>query len=696
MRFVFLDTARVSVLILLILQASLNSESKGPRWYLGCYEGSSLGFPDGWHQTLTDREPDPAFCSKLCFDRGYQMAALSGQMCSCPRTGAASLDQPLNSTVRFSDTPGNSTRGCSAHSSESCMNASLPEQENAPASETCLDRCDGRLCLSFGTQGKSYAVYSTLGPYIRNVSLTLGGESVWAGRPFTLEVSGYLAHSWRQPLGIPDLRPDNLSSVQLVIRWTPYFQSSRSVAVLENGFFSCSSVWTFQEPGIYNISVTVSNAVSQESGNVSVLTLVPEPSALEVTVVQRPQDVPSCVPFPVRGTEFLEKVFLGRTSTFKAFVAMGEDLEFSWQFSDDDSTHHSGSDCDTPSDCLTSTVNHTFEKEGIYQIIVNVSNAYNWMRRVISVAVVPQVLSNLTLVSRSGYAVAVGQEVTLEVGLFTTVRPLLRLRASLRAGVSHARQLGHSSRRPPWAEAPVWPGCQLHAQVVHRYGAAGSFRASAEVSSQEATGRAVLPRPVHVYEPIQEVRPSAPWDTALRSGANATLAVASSADRRGSAVLWIVSRGSSAFLSTTTPDWSLTLCLQDEGHYQLQVVAFNPISNASFTTQLLVQDAISGLSIFSSSPKHIRTGTLVTLNATVVTGTNVTYSWKFGANSSLVSDSETAVHLYSQPGVYIVALRAENQVSCAFSSALEFTVQDPVGDFVVHLPRTVAVLAHIL
>lgn len=45
------------------------------------------------------------------------------------------------------------------------------------------------------------AVYRTLGPYIRNVSLEVLTDTVHSGKPFLLEVSGYLAAPPTQPTG---------------------------------------------------------------------------------------------------------------------------------------------------------------------------------------------------------------------------------------------------------------------------------------------------------------------------------------------------------------------------------------------------------------------------------------------------------------------------------------------------------------
>ncbi|XP_066545891.1 polycystin-1-like protein 1 [Amia ocellicauda] len=373
---------------------------------------------------------------------------------------------------------------------------------------------------------------------------------------------------------------------------------------------------------------------------------------------------------------------------------MGVNMEFSWHFTDNSHTHQSAGDCN---DCLTSTVNHTFEKQGTYKIIVNASNIYNWIQKAISVAVVPQTLSTLTFSSRSGYLVELGHNVTLEVEFFTTVRQFLFLNATFQTGVTHTHQLGDHSPafstlgHMQLAESYGLHNCLLHVQMIHCYSTVGNFNVSLAVFSQTAAEHASLPQFIQVYEPIRNVLPSLQWEAVIPTGVNSTLTVIAPKDRSGSAVIWNITKGNLTVLNRTTWDWSLTLSLQDEGHYRLWVTAFNPISSASFSTELVAQDVISGLSVSCPYPKYIKSGTTITINATVATGSNVSYYWSLGTNSTLVTDSGTAMHLYSQAGVNIVTVKAENSVSCILSKALEFIVQDPVGDFVLRIPSIVTV-----
>ncbi|MGH0165709.1 UNVERIFIED_CONTAM: hypothetical protein FKN15_049942 [Acipenser sinensis] len=616
----------------------LGNPSWDTSWYLGCYYGNSLGFADGQYEVLIGQLAGPSVCSKKCLEKGYLTMALSEEMCYCAnKSGNFLLNQISNSSVTLDETAHNA-------SSSAANNFNIGNNTDVSASKNCVNRCFDSLCLPHGSELDSLAVYSTLGPYIRNVSVTLVADRVQIGKPFIIEVSGYLA--------------------------SPLEQS---------------------------VDASISNLISVEEFSVDIAALIPAPALLEVKVHQTPEQIPSCVTFPVE-TDSLERVFLGDRCIFEAFVAMGINLDFYWHFTDDSSTYNSGADCYQQSDCLSNTVNHTFANEGLYKVIVNVSNVYNWIQKVISVAVVPRVLSNLTFDTHSGYAVAVGQNVTLEMELFTTVRQLLILHVTFEAGISHTHQLSDDSpafqtlNHLQLAESYGRQYCFLHTQVFYQYGTVGSFNISVVVYFDKGVVNATLPKELRVYEPIKNVFPSVFGDQVIPSRVNTTLLINSYADRTGSSVSWNIRKDNYTVVDKTTSDWSLTHAFQDTGLYILQVVASNPISDASFKTELVVQDVISGLSISRLNPECIPSGTLVTVSASVVTGSNITYTWSFNINSSIITDgSQSASYVYSHPGAYLVTVKAENNVSTVLSDGLEFTVQDPVGDFVVDVPDMVTV-----
>ncbi|KAJ8376555.1 hypothetical protein SKAU_G00071350 [Synaphobranchus kaupii] len=695
------STALLYVFTLYAAVAVVSDSGIELKWYLGCYDWKSVGVFDGWYHALDGQTHNPALCAKLCLDEGYDIAALSSDLCHCSNRTELFLESWHKNRTDIDVSEGSLTGRKYSAQCKFCNRGPVSGSEDPPRntshmspSPPCPNRCSRSLCLPYGGKPDIAAVYRALGPYIRNVSLSVRTERVQTDRHFLLEVSGYLASPHWQSIGIQGLSAEDFSLIDILFNWTPGGQSTHNVTASDDGFFTLCPYWILANPGTYHLNVTVSNSISTRSGDLEVTAFQPSPTALEVTVLQSPQDIPSCTPFPVEDTHALQKVFLGDTTRLRAFVATGVSLDFFWLFTDDAHSHHSNADCLPHSECLTSTVNHTFEKEGIHTVTVNVSNIYGWTQKTIHFAVVRRVLSNLTLETRSGYMLAVGQDCSLELEVFTTARQLLSFNITLEPGFTHTHRLADSSPglrasghlRLAHTYGPR--SCQLNVRLFHRYSTVGFFPVSVTVFTSIAMAHASLLQPLQVFKPIIDLRPALTWSTAIPTGVNSTLVAVSHADRTGSVLLWTISRGNATVMNQTTEDWFLMLSLKDVGQYNVCVRASNPISSASFHTPLLVQDVISELSLLSLSPEYARTGSVVTAQATVAAGSNVTYLWRFDTNRHIVTSSGTATHVFSQPGVYSVNVTAKNGVSQVQSNAIEFIIQEPAGGLTVHIPST--------
>ncbi|XP_078390199.1 uncharacterized protein LOC144672234 [Cetorhinus maximus] len=453
----------------LALRTSGAGDNNGTSWYRGCYNFTVL---DNWEPIFqASNLIEPATCAKHCLQKSFDLTVLlSGTECAC-----------ANETKIFWSLSNYN----SLLSNDTLLNTSLSKSGNPMAggnlslSTGCISRCFGIICLLYGDGKSKVAVYQTIGPYIRAISLTLIADQVQTRKPFMLEVCGYLASPVENAIGTGPLNAADLSYVLVKIHWDSTDHSTLNVTVTSNGFFSSSPVWIYSEPGSYLITVLADNQISQEKKNISVMVLDPAPTALEVKLVQIAEQIPSCIPFNVDETSPLEKVFLGIDYNFKAFVAMGIELNFLWHFSDDNSTHSSQSlqNCSEYQqlDCLLDTVNHTFQHEGVYQVTVNVSNVYDWIQKVIYVAVVRESLSSLTFQSKSGYNVAVGENLTLEMGLFTTIRQLLAFDITFEPGMFHRHTLGdhspafESDSHLQLMEDYGLQNCTLRVQIFHTY-----------------------------------------------------------------------------------------------------------------------------------------------------------------------------------------------------------------------------------
>ncbi|MBN3291773.1 PK1L1 protein, partial [Polypterus senegalus] len=440
------------------------------------------------------------------------------------------------------------------------------------------------------------------------------------------------------------------------------------------------------------------NLLSIQESHIEVTSLNPVPALLEVKVMQTPEQVPSCITFPVDRATSLEKVFLGELCIFNAFVSIGTHLKFHWHFTDNNITHILGGECSRMENCLSNTVNHTFEKEGVYIVAVNVSNVYGWVEKIISVAVVPQIISNLTFNIMGEHLVRLGENVTFEMELFTTVRQLLFLNATFETGITHTYWLSDDS--PAFEtnnylqllESYGLQHCIFRVRITHQYSKPGCSDVSATVFSPTMMVSVTLPEKLEVYDTIWNIIPSVLWDTVIPSGINTTFLISSSTDKTGSFVSWRITKDNYTLVNTTTSAWSFTYSFQDSGIYNLMAIAFNPLSEVSVVSELIVQEAISGLSLFSENPTCITTGSAVAIWASIQKGVNVTYTWDFDTNTSFFTGNlQAASYHYTEPGIYFVTVKAENEVSSISSEALQILVQDQASGLLIHIPSIITV-----
>ncbi|XP_064410422.1 polycystin-1-like [Latimeria chalumnae] len=119
-------------------------------------------------------------------------------------------------------------------------------------------------------------------------------------------------------------------------------------------------------------------------------------------------------------------------------------------------------------------------------------------------------------------------------------------------------------------------------------------------------------------------------------------------------------------------------------------MCFNAISNATFSTKVEVQDAVTALNVSSPSPKYILSGTTVHLYASMATGTNVIFFWDFASNVTVTTYVPVAMYTYTQTGVYLINVTAMNNVSSVLTSK-EVNVQDHVGEVHLIVPNIITV-----
>nr|XP_046227980.1 uncharacterized protein LOC124049909 [Scatophagus argus] len=676
---------------------------------MGCTNASSgLNAPKG------ARDLDPVSCSVRCLDEGYQVAALSSEVCSC----------------------GNQQGGLVA---SECLNTSTSGGAKDVRGQSERQRVLSSLPVGHG-QRHSVALYRTKGPFLHSIRLSVCPHRVQAGKVFVVEVSGNLAGRPDQPTGIRGLGGQDFSYVTVEIQeLTQKGQSSHHVSVLNNGSFAVSSDWILETPGKYELNVSVCNPLSTLSSTLLLSVLQPSPPSPVISVLHGPLGVPSCVPSLSADSAQVrvEAAYLGDRLTLQADHHSGLPAEFLWSFTHMEKGQNvAGAKTVFPldSDCVNSTVNWTFETEGVHVVSVNASGVHGWTQQTIHVVVVRLTVSDLRL-SVSGSHWTSGEGVSVEVELTTTMMHLLVLNLTLNAkndiadskdnlsntGLSdnptninqvenHPSQVpqqencshlhcsisnhgnisyDHNLNQTPYnvccpggtllrlrSDAHLHisnrSSCRLHLRLHCRLPtSAGQYHLTVSVHPTSDPSSVllstVLPRALTVYEPIRVLRPSRSWRSAVSTHAQFSLQVVSLASRVGSRVIWTFSLDDVIVMSRTTEEWKLNVSLAAAGCYKVTVEASNPVSWASFSTHILVQDPVGELVL--NVPSVTRANEKLSISFSVTSGSNVTVSVLVNEtllyrDSSYTTGNEgTALLIFNHTGAVAVQLRAENRVS---------------------------------
>ena len=107
------------------------------------------------------------------------------------------------------------------------------------------------------------------------------------------------------------------------------------------------------------------------------------------------------------------------------------------------------------------------------------------------------------------------------------------------------------------------------------------------------------------------------------------------------------------------------------GSYTAEVTATNSVNQATATTSVQVEVAISGLNADNDGPTLL--GTATQLRASITTGSNGIFEWDFGDGEG---DSGAAVsHQYASPGIFTVELSATNLVSQETATTVVYVIE---------------------
>ncbi|KAE8279963.1 Polycystic kidney disease 1 like 1 Protein abecobe [Larimichthys crocea] len=648
-------------------------------WFTGCVKaGSRLYAPKG------ARDLDPVTCSVRCLDEGYQVAALTSEACYC----------------------GNQQHGLVA---SECVNTSTTGGTMDVRGES-----KSVLSLPVGVGQESVALYRTEGPFLHSVRLSTSPDRVHAGKTFVVEVSGNLAGRPGQPSGILGLGGQDLSYVTVEIHETTHKgQRSHRVSVLDDGSFVVSSAWTLETPGKYELNVSVSNPLSTLCSILHLSVLQPSPHSLVISVLHGPLGVPDCIPFlPTDSNSVtVEAAYLGDPVTLQADMSDSLPVEFSWWFKGKN-MECVKTVCLSNSHCLNSTV--VAVRPAVSDLRVSVSEHLLTSGEVVSVFVelfttMKHLLilsltlnsehssTNLSNITECNFSKDNGNISTSNTANINKAGDHLsemthressndhNCNNSNRGNISYDHNLlqNHNNncchdgthlylRSDTQLRICNCSSCHLHLQLrcclpttAEQYHLRVSVLSTSDPSSVLLS--TALPRALMVYKHIHVLRPSGSWKSAVSTHTEFSLEVFSPASRLGLRVIWTFSLDDVIVMSRTTEEWNLNASLTIAGCYKVTVEAFNPISRASFCTQILVQDPVGELvlnvpSVITTHQKHsVLFGVTAGSNVTVSLLVNATLLFR---NSSYAAGGEAAmVLLFNRTGTVVVELRAENGVS---------------------------------
>jgi PKD repeat protein len=119
------------------------------------------------------------------------------------------------------------------------------------------------------------------------------------------------------------------------------------------------------------------------------------------------------------------------------------------------------------------------------------------------------------------------------------------------------------------------------------------------------------------------------------------------------------------------------------GQYTATVTATNSTNSVTATTTVTITDVpVAGLALSHSGPTVAGATTYFT--ATVLSGSNVAYTWNFGDGHS--GAGPQASHIYTTPGVYTVTLTAQNSAGVVVVTK-SLTVQPVI--YHIYLPLVI-------
>ncbi|XP_072455619.1 polycystin-1 isoform X2 [Notamacropus eugenii] len=138
---------------------------------------------------------------------------------------------------------------------------------------------------------------------------------------------------------------------------------------------------------------------------------------------------------------------------------------------------------------------------------------------------------------------------------------------------------------------------------------------------------------------------------------------------------WTVQRES--VLIHTAQGKVFPLIVLEAGTYHVQLKAINMLGSATVNRTLEFVESVGQLAV-SASPNPAAVNTSVNISAVLSSGTSITYAWFLQEGVSVEATEPFVIHSFSSPGLWTVTVTAKNQLG-SVNAITHVDVQEPVA-----------------
>nr|XP_015215450.1 PREDICTED: polycystin-1 [Lepisosteus oculatus] len=387
----------------------------------------------------------------------------------------------------------------------------------------------------------------------------------------------------------------------------------------------------YNSPGYFNITLTGTNEVSTNSTQITVSVIT-----------------------PIRGLTInasMINVPLNTSVNFDAHLIEGDDVHYSWILCDR-CTPIPGS----------STIYYTFRSIGTFNVIVTAENRINSMQASIFIFVLRE-LEGLQILADD-----------LVDGCCFMTNKALHMQATLREGTN----MSFSWTILKGQEAILNISGK---EAIVNFPEPGVY--DVIVKATNLLGQISVIKTIEFLDPVGSVSLKAtPNPVAVNAFTNITLLVSGGTNLE---CLWSTNDN----FTLTSKNQSIVHQFKSPGLKFVSVTVANKVSSNTASDWISVQEPISGVTFTPkdvADQQYIASGTTLTLQGNIQTGTNVSWTWHLPNSSEM---GRQISYCFPVAVLYTITLNVSNDISWAVTTR-NFTVQDKIEGLELKASRNIA------